>query len=106
MEDNSNKDKNNLNDNDELYEKAENDDSINDDNNDSKNGSLEKSSDENDNSESEKEQKTQVIRQSYMPRFKRMLSSKLERIHENDEDNYSTNKETKDNLDDQDLIAV
>ena len=105
MEDNSNKDQNNLNDNDELYEKAENDDSINDDNNDSKNGSLEKSSDENDDSESEKEKKTQVIRQSYMPRFKRMLSSKLERIHENDEDNYSTNKETKDNIDDQELIT-
>ena len=33
-----------------------------------------------------------------MPRFKRMLSSKLEKIHENDEDNYSTNKETKDNI--------
>ena len=84
MEDNSNKDKKNLNDSDELYENADNDDSINDDNNDSKNNNLEKSSDEEDDSESEKERKAQIIRQSYMPRFKRMLSSKLERIHEND----------------------
>jgi hypothetical protein len=105
MEDNSNKDKKNLNDSDELYENADNDDSINDDNNNSKNNNLEKSSDEEDDSESEKERKAQIIRQSYMPRFKRMLSSKLERIHENDEDNYSTNKETKDNIDEQELIT-
>lgn len=106
MEDNSNKDNKNLNDNDELYEKAENEDNDNDDN-DSKNDNSEKSS-EKDDSESEKEQKAPIIRQSYMPRFKRMLSSKLEKIHENDEDNYSTNKETKDNIDDidhQDLIT-
>ena len=108
MEGNSNKDNKNLNDIDELYEKAENEDSDNDDNNDIKNDNLEKSSSHDDDSESEKEQKPQIIRQSYMPRFRRMLSSKLEKIHENDEDNYSTNKETKDNIDDmdhQDLIA-
>jgi len=108
MEANSNKDNKNLNDIDELYEKAENEDSDNDDNNDTKNDNLEKSISQDSDSESEKEQKPQIIRQSYMPRFRRMLSSKLEKIHENDEDNYSTNKETKDNIDDmdpQDLIA-
>ena len=102
MEDNSNKDNKNLNDIDDLYEKKEDEEQNNDDdNNDSKND-LEKSSEQDDDSESEKEQKAQIIRQSYMPRFRRMLSSKLEKIHENDEDNYSTNKETKDNLDDLD----
>ena len=108
MEANSNKDNKNLNDIDELYEKAENEDIDNDDNNDTKNDNLEKSISQDSDSESEKEQKPQIIRQSYMPRFRRMLSSKLEKIHENDEDNYSTNKETKDNIDDmdhQDLIA-
>ena len=108
MEDNSNKDNKNLNDIDDLYEKKEDGEQNNDDDdNDSKND-QEKSSEQDDDSESEKEQKTQIIRQSYMPRFKRMLSSKLEKIHENDEDNYSTNKETKDNIDDldhQDLIT-
>ena len=108
MEDNSKNDNMNLND-DDLYEKKENEDNDNDDDdNDSKNDSLEKSSEQDDESESEKEKKAQIIRQSYMPRFRRMLSSKLEKIHENDEDNYSTNKETKDNIDDldhQDLIT-
>ena len=108
MEDNSNKDNKNLND-DDLYEKKEIEENENeDDDNDSKNDSLEKSSEHDDDSENEKQQKTQIIRQSYMPRFRRMLSSKLEKIHENDEDNYSTNKETKDNIDDldhQDLIT-
>ena len=108
MEDNSNKDNKNLND-DDLYEKKEIEENENeDDDNDSKNDSLEKSSEHDDDSENEKQQKAQIIRQSYMPRFRRMLSSKLEKIHENDEDNYSTNKETKDNIDDldhQDLIT-
>ena len=108
MEANSNKDNKNLND-DDLYEKKEIEENENeDDDNDSKNDSLEKSSEHDDDSENEKQQKTQIIRQSYMPRFRRMLSSKLEKIHENDEDNYSTNKETKDNIDDldhQDLIT-
>jgi len=107
MEDTSNADNKNLNDIDELYEKKESEEDDNDDDNDSKNDNSEKSSDQDD-SESEKERKAQIIRQSYMPRFKRMLSTKLERIHENDEDNYSTNKETKDNMDEldhQDLIT-
>jgi hypothetical protein len=109
MEDNSNKDNQNLNDIDDLYEKKEDEEQNSDnDDNDSKND-QEKSSEQDDDSESEKQQKTQIIRQSYMPRFRRMLSSKLEKIHENDEDNYSTNKETKDNLDDldhQELITT
>ena len=71
MEDNSNKDNKNLSNSDELYEKAENEDNDelyekaeneDNDNDDIKNDNLGKSSSQDNDSESEKEQKPQIIR--------------------------------------------
>ena len=92
MEQKLNKVKEDIND---IYE-----DNIDDENNENDNNSNDdkksESNSEEDNSYKEKEHRIHMIRQSYMPKYKHLFSNKLERIHENEEDNYSTSKTTND----------